>query len=115
MVFGLISVASSYRNLQSEASAITPAVDSFRDARAPRSGSDQGSAYDDFRTQYLNLEPELADSPAMIQALIDLNGFDWLNRLVEETLNEEPIDTEVAHPQAHQTQQPVLHSNQLAA
>ena len=115
--FGLISVASRNRGHQSEASAITTAVDSFRDAKAPRSGSDQGSAYDDFRTQYLNLEPEVADSPAMLQALIELNGFDWLNRLVEETLDEEPIEAErpQPQPQTQQPQQPVVHSDQQAA
>ena len=60
------------------------------DLKAP---SMRFSTYEAFKRAYLALDPEIADSPAMVQALIEDHGFDWLNRLVEETLAEEPIET----------------------
>ena len=48
------------------------------------------SSYDDFKSQYLSLSPEVADSPALLASLIRYQAFDWLNQLVEESLGEEP-------------------------
>ena len=50
------------------------------------------SSYDDFKSQYLSLSPEVADSPALLASLIRYQAFDWLNQLVEESLGEEPLD-----------------------
>jgi hypothetical protein len=90
-LFGLISVASTGPIQHPEASARSTTVDRFRDAKAPFGRQDRLSAYDDFKAQYLSLDPEQADSPEILQTLIDLNYFDWLNQLVEETFDEEPI------------------------
>lgn len=49
------------------------------------------SSYDDFKSQYLSLAPEVADSPALLASLIRHQAFDWLNQLVEESLGEEPL------------------------
>lgn len=92
----MISVASARPIEHPEASITSHAVDRFRDAKAPFGRQDRLSAYDDFKAQYLSLDPEQADSPAMVQTLIDLNYFDWLNQLVEETFDEEPINAEEA-------------------
>jgi len=54
--------------------------------------TERPAAYEDFKTLYLSLDPELADSGAMVERLIQHNSFDWLNQLLEETLGEEPID-----------------------
>ena len=56
------------------------------------------SGYDDFKSQYLALEPAIADSPALLARLIQHQAFDWLNQLVEETLGEEPLDSLHQHP-----------------
>ena len=45
-------------------------------------------SYDDFKALYLSLEPTLTDSPAFVAALIEAQLFDWLDQLVEETLEE---------------------------
>jgi len=64
------------------------------------------SSYDDFKSQYLSLSPEVADSPALLASLIRYQAFDWLNQLVEESLGEEPLDcglqavTDVRHSAA---------------
>ena len=48
--------------------------------------------YEAFKAFYLPLDPELTNSPAFLQALMALNGFDWLEALLEETFGEE-LDT----------------------
>ena len=50
----------------------------------PHSGPFSG--YDSFKSHYLGLSPEVADSPAFLESLIRHQAFDWLNQLVEETL-----------------------------
>ena len=48
--------------------------------------------YEAFKAFYLPLDPELTNSPAFLQALMAINGFDWLEALLEETFGEE-LDT----------------------
>ena len=45
--------------------------------------------YEAFKAFYLQLDPELTNSPAFLQALMAINGFDWLEALLEETFGEE--------------------------
>jgi hypothetical protein len=45
--------------------------------------------YEAFKAFYLPLDPELTNSPAFLQALMAINGFDWLEALLEETFGEE--------------------------
>jgi hypothetical protein len=49
--------------------------------------------YEAFKAFYLPLDPELTNSPAFLQALMAINGFDWLETLLEETFGEEELDT----------------------
>jgi hypothetical protein len=66
-------------------------LDTFRHIRS----------YEAFRAHYLQLDPELADSPAFLQELLELgHGFDWLEALVEETLEERCSDGTLCRPQA---------------
>jgi len=48
--------------------------------------------YEAFKAFYLPLDPDLTNSPAFLQALMAINGFDWLEALLEETFGEE-LDT----------------------
>ena len=49
----------------------------------------QVSSYDQFKALYLQLDPEFSDSPAFLQGLIAINGFDWLEALLAETFEEQ--------------------------
>jgi hypothetical protein len=89
-LFGLISIAAAGNRSQSEASARSTAVNQHPEAH-PQAGP--FSSYDDFKSQYLSLAPEVADSPALLASLIRHQAFDWLNQLVEESLGEEPLDS----------------------
>ena len=58
-------------------------------------------SYEAFKAHYLRLDPELADSPAFLQELLALgHGFDWLEALVEETLEERCSDGALSQPLA---------------
>ena len=48
--------------------------------------------YEAFKAFYLQLDPEVTNSPAFLQGLMAINGFDWLEALLEETFGEE-LDT----------------------
>ena len=45
--------------------------------------------YEAFKAFYLQLDPEVTNSPAFLRALMAINGFDWLEALLEETFGEE--------------------------
>ncbi len=45
--------------------------------------------YEAFKAFYLQLDPEVTNSPAFLRALMAVNGFDWLEALLEETFGEE--------------------------
>ena len=49
--------------------------------------------YEAFKAFYLQLDPEVTNSPAFLQGLMAINGFDWLEALLEETFGEEELDT----------------------
>ena len=70
-------------------------------------------SYAAFKAYYIQLEPELTNSPAFLQALMAVNGFDWLERLVEETFEEERASA--AAPQARPQTQARAHNLPLAA
>ncbi|MFM8966650.1 MAG: hypothetical protein ACKOGI_01530 [Vulcanococcus sp.] len=55
--------------------------------------------YEAFKAFYLQLDPEVTNSPAVLRALMAVNGFDWLEALLEETFGEE-LDS--SDPPRHQ-------------
>lgn len=57
-------------------------------------------SYEAFKAHYLQLDPELADSPAFVQELLATHGFDWLEALVEETLEPESGAGDLSQPLA---------------
>jgi len=85
----LISIVASDNPSQSEASALPIAVNQNPDAH---SQPGPFSGYDSFKSHYLNLSPDVADSAAFLETLIHHQAFDWLNQLVEETLGDEPVE-----------------------
>jgi len=85
----LISLVASDNRSQPEASSLPIGVNQHPDTH-PHSGPFSG--YDSFKSHYLNLSPDVADSPAFLESLIRHQAFDWLNQLVEETLGDEPVE-----------------------
>ena len=85
----MISLVASGNRSQPEASALPIGVNQHPDTH-PHSGPFSG--YDSFKSHYLSLSPDVADSPAFLESLIHHQAFDWLNQLVEETLGDEPVE-----------------------
>lgn len=85
----MISLVASDNRSQPEASSLPIGVNQHPDTH-PHSGPFSG--YDSFKSHYLGLSPEVADSPAFLESLIRHQAFDWLNQLVEETLGDEPVE-----------------------
>ena len=67
----------------------------------------QLSDYESFKAFYLQCDPAVTDSPEFLSALIATGGFDWLEQLVEETLDERTASTELPRPVAARGSMPL--------